>query len=122
MQILSQEEFELLKLLQTSTKLRVQEFKSKEGYSSSCDLALQLLQQGYLYSSKPNVYYDDDPLKFDCLAANFHVTIKTINTVVCYSHYDDYLKAQPSSFPFGSFAFLIIAVAIIGSFGLILLV
>lgn len=122
MQVLSQQEFELLKLLQTSTKLKAQDFQSTEDYSSSCDLTLELLQKGYLYSSKPNAYFDDDPLRFDCLAANFHITIKTINTVVCYGHYDEYLKAQPSSISFSFLTFFIIAVAIGGSLGLIMLI
>lgn len=121
--MLTQEEFELLKRLQTSTKLREEEFSSTENYSHSCDLMLKLLQEGYLYSSKPNVYHhDDDPLKFDCLATNFHNTIKTLNTVICYNHYDEYLRAQPSTILFSFLTFFVIAVSIAGSLGLILLI
>ena len=120
MRMLTQDEFELLKLLQTSPKLKTQQFSSPNEFNKSCDLAIQLLQKGYLYSKKLNIYNDDDPIKFDCLASNFHVTIKTINAVVCYENYDAYTKATPSSFSFNFLGYAFIAIVVIGSLGFIL--
>ena len=121
--IVTEQEFELLKRIQNSSKLKPEDFSSKTDFDNACQMALELFQKGYLYTRKPSAYVpDDEPIVFDCLAARFHLTIKSINSVTDYANYGEYLQANPSSFSTTAFVYVIVALLTMTSLGTILMI
>lgn len=122
MYILTQAEFELLKLLQTSRSLNINSYDSEQVYDVNCQLAFELRKKGYLFLSKPLTNYNKDMTKINCLASNFQLTPKAINQIVPYNNYGSYLRAQPSNLSVSFPVYVIIVILVMLSLSLILLI